>query len=79
MATPITLGAAVFEVRKLRHRRGRRDGRASGRCSSGCSRRSSPGILAIGFLLRYLRTRSLTIFVVYRLVLAAVVVVAWLR
>ena len=37
------------------------------------------GILAIGFLLRYLRTRSLTIFVVYRLVLAAVVVVAWLR
>ena len=37
------------------------------------------GILAIGFLLRYLRTRSLTIFVVYRLVLAAVVIVAWLR
>ena len=33
------------------------------------------GIIAIGFLLRYLRTRSLTIFVVYRLVLAAVVVV----
>ena len=37
------------------------------------------GMVAIGFLLRYLRTRSLTIFVVYRLVLAAVVVVAWLR
>ena len=36
-------------------------------------------MLAIGFLLRYLRTRSLDIFVVYRLVLAAVVVVVWLR
>ena len=37
------------------------------------------GLLAIDFMLRYLRTRSLTIFVVYRLVLAAVVLVAWLR
>ena len=37
------------------------------------------GMIAIGFLLRYLRTRSLNIFVVYRLVLAAVVVVVWLR
>jgi len=36
-------------------------------------------VIAIGFLLRYLRTRSLNVFVVYRLVLAAVVVVAWLR
>ena len=36
-------------------------------------------LLAIGFLLRYLRTRSLNIFVAYRLVLAAIVVVAWLR
>jgi undecaprenyl pyrophosphate phosphatase UppP len=37
------------------------------------------GMFAIGFLLRYLRTRSLDVFVAYRLVLAAVVVVAWLR
>ena len=36
------------------------------------------GMLAIGFLLRYLRTRSLNIFVVYRLVVAAVVIVALL-
>ena len=36
------------------------------------------GMLAIGFLLRYLRTRSLNIFVAYRLVVAAVVIVAWL-
>ena len=36
------------------------------------------GILAISVLLRYLRTNSFTIFVVYRLVLAAIVVVAFL-
>jgi len=78
MATPITLGAAIFEVRKL----------ATG--ESGVSVEAGPlvagmlasfaaGMLAIGFLLRYLRTRSLNIFVIYRLVLAAVVVVVWLR
>jgi undecaprenyl-diphosphatase len=36
------------------------------------------GLFAIGFLLRFLEHRSLTVFVVYRLVLAAVIVVAWL-
>ena len=78
MATPITLGAALFEIRKL----------ASGDTSVGVE--TGPlivgmlaafgsGMVAIGFLLRYLRTRSLNIFVAYRLVLAAVVIVAWLR
>jgi len=36
------------------------------------------GILAISLLLRYLRTRSFNIFVAYRLVLAAIIVVAFL-
>ena len=36
------------------------------------------GMLAIAFLLRYLRTRSFNIFVAYRLVLAAVILVAFL-
>jgi undecaprenyl-diphosphatase len=78
MATPITVGAALFEVRKL----------ASG--EAGVTISLAPllvgmiasfvaGMVAIGVLLRYLRTRSLSIFVAYRLVLAAVVVVAWLR
>ena len=30
-------------------------------------------------MLRYLQTRSLTVFVVYRLVVAAVVIIVWLR
>jgi undecaprenyl-diphosphatase len=78
MATPITAGAALFETRKL----------IAG--ETGLEVTLAPlvvgmiaafvsGIIAIGFLLRYLRTRSLDIFVAYRLVLAAVVVVAWLR
>ena len=78
MATPITAGAAIFELRKL----------AAG--EAGVDVSLAPlvvgmvaafvsGMVAIGFLLRYLRTRSLTVFVVYRLVLAAIVVVVWLR
>ena len=79
MATPITAGAALFEARKLARRRDRPRRSASGRCIGGMLAAFVAGMIAIGFLLRYLRTRSLTIFVVYRLVLAAVVVVAWLR
>ncbi len=77
MATPITLGAIVFEARKL----------ISG--ESGVAVEVVPlivglvaslvsGFLAIHFMLRYLRTRSLDIFVWYRLVLAAIVIVVWL-
>jgi undecaprenyl pyrophosphate phosphatase UppP len=36
------------------------------------------GLAAIAILLRFLRTHPTTIFIAYRLVLAAVVVVAWL-
>ena len=78
MATPITAGAAIFEVRKL----------ATG--EAGVTVELAPllvgmiaafisGVVAIRFMLRYLQTRSLTIFVVYRLVVAVVVIVAWLR
>jgi undecaprenyl pyrophosphate phosphatase UppP len=37
------------------------------------------GLIAIAFLLRFLRTRSTDIFVLYRVILAAVVLVWWLR
>ena len=77
MATPIIIGAAVFEVRKLA------TGEAGvpielGPLLVGMAASFIAGVLAIGALLRYLRTRSLTVFVVYRLVVAAVVVVVWL-
>ncbi len=77
MATPITAGAALFEARKLAA------GEAGVTVSLaplvvGMGAAFVSGTLAIGFLLRYLRTRSLNVFVAYRLVVAAVVVVVWL-
>ena len=78
MATPIIAGAAIFEVRKLA------TGEAGvpveiGPLLVGMTAAFVSGVLAIRFMLRYLQTRSLTVFVVYRLVVAAVVIVAWLR
>ncbi|MEA2620316.1 MAG: undecaprenyl-diphosphatase [Chloroflexota bacterium] len=78
MATPITAGAAIFEVRKLA------TGEAGvavsvGPLVVGLIAAFVAGMFAIGIMLRYLRTRSLTIFVVYRLILAVVVIVVWLR
>jgi undecaprenyl-diphosphatase len=77
MATPITAGAGVFEARKL----------LSG--EAGVQIELAPllvgmvaallsGLVAIHVMLRYLRTRSLDVFVWYRFVLAAIVVIAWL-
>jgi undecaprenyl-diphosphatase len=78
MATPVIAGAAIFEIRKL----------VTG--EAGVAVELAPllvgmiasfvtGVLAIRFMLRYLQTRSLTIFVVYRLVVAAFVIVYLLR
>ncbi len=78
MAAPIILGATIFEVRKLVA------GDAGvpvspGPLLVGVVASFVAGILAINVLLGYLRSHSLNVFVIYRLVLAAVVVVAWLR
>ncbi len=78
MATPVTLGAGLFEIRKV----------VAG--ESGVAVEVAPlvigtvasqlaGLVAIHFMLRYLRTRSLSIFVWYRVALAAAVLVVWLR
>jgi undecaprenyl-diphosphatase len=78
MATPITAGAAIFEIRKLASGDAGVDVSA-GPLIVGMISSFVAGMVAIGFLLRYLRTRSLNIFVAYRLVLAAIVIVVWLR
>jgi undecaprenyl-diphosphatase len=77
MATPVTIGAAVFELRKLAI------GEAGVDVSVapllvGVLASFGSGMVAISVLLRYLRTRSLTVFVWYRLALSAIVLVAWL-
>jgi undecaprenyl-diphosphatase len=77
MATPITAGAGLWELRKL----------IAGEAGvdvpivpllAGMVAALVAGLLAIAVLLRYVRMHGLGIFVVYRLALAAVVVVAWL-
>ena len=77
MATPITAGAGLWELRKV----------LAGEAGvvlplvpllAGMFAALVAGLLAIAFLMRYLRTHGLGVFVAYRLLLAAVVVVAWL-
>jgi undecaprenyl-diphosphatase len=73
MSTPITAGAIVFEARQLL------TGEAGvaieiGPLIVGMVASLLAGMAAIHFMLRYLRTRSLDIFVLYRFALAALVV-----
>jgi undecaprenyl-diphosphatase len=77
MATPVTAGAGLWELRKI----------VSGEAGvdlplvplfAGMVAALVSGLLAIAVLLRYLRTHGLGVFVVYRLALAILVVVAWL-
>ena len=77
MATPITAGAGLWELRKV----------ISGEAGvdipivpllAGMLTAFVAGMLAIAVLLRYLRSHGVGIFVVYRLALAALVLVAWL-
>ena len=73
MATPITAMAVAYEGLKLV--RGEVGGAEPLTLVVGVVAAFVAGILAIAVLLRYVRTNSFTIFVVYRFVLAAVVLV----
>ena len=77
MATPITAGAGLFEARKL----------LAG--ETGLQFDALPlvvgmiasllsGLIAIRFMLSYLRRQSLDVFVWYRFALAAIVLIVWL-
>ena len=77
MATPITAGAGLWELRKV----------VTGVAGvdipivpllAGMLAALIAGLLAIAVLLRYLRTHGVGVFVAYRLALAALVLVAWL-
>ena len=77
MATPITAGAGAWELRKILA------GEAGVELPivpllAGMAASLIAGLLAIAVVLRYLRSNGVGIFVVYRLALAALVVVAWL-
>jgi undecaprenyl-diphosphatase len=78
MATPVTAAAAAYEGLKVI--KGDAGVAVSvGPLLVGLAASFIFGILAIAVLLRYLRTRSTNIFVVYRILIAAVVLVWWLR
>ena len=66
MGIPIIAGAGALEVRATRRRRRRRVELAA--LAAGMVAAAVSGLLAIGFLLRYLRTHSTGIFIAYRLV-----------
>jgi undecaprenyl-diphosphatase len=77
MATPITAGAGLWELRKVL------TGEAGVELPlapllAGMIAALGAGLLAIAVLLRYLRTHGLGVFVVYRLAVAALFFVAWL-
>ncbi len=77
MATPITAGASLFEVRRLVTGEAGVDV-SVGPLVVGMIAAFVSGALAISVLLRYLRSSSLEIFVWYRLALAGSVLVIWL-
>jgi len=78
MATPVIAGAGLWELKKL----------VTGEAgvavdvlplAVGMVAALLAGLTAIELTLRYLRTHATTVFVVYRIALALVVVVAWLN
>jgi undecaprenyl-diphosphatase len=77
MATPITALAGAWELRKLLAGEAGVD-IAVGPLIVGMVAAWASGMLAIAVLLRFLRSNPTTIFVIYRVVLAGVIVVWWL-
>ena len=77
MATPITAAAAAYELLKVV--RGESIAFQAGPMAAGLVASFVFGLLAIAVLLRFLRTRSTDVFVFYRVILAAVVLVTWLN
>jgi undecaprenyl-diphosphatase len=68
MATPIIAGAGLIETRKLIH-----EGLDLS-VSLGFISAAVFGLIAIAFLIRYVRTRNYVVFAVYRLLVAALVI-----
>jgi undecaprenyl-diphosphatase len=76
MATPVTLGAFAYEGLKLV--RGEVTGVEVAPLVVGVMAAFLSGMVAIAVLLRYVRTRSFSVFVAYRVVLAVIVVAVFL-
>jgi undecaprenyl-diphosphatase len=76
MAIPIVTAASAYEV--LQVVRGAGPAMQAGPVVAGVLASFVCGVAAIAVLLRFLRTRSTDIFVAYRVVFAAIVLIVWL-
>jgi undecaprenyl-diphosphatase len=76
MATPVTAAAAAYEL--LTVLRGEGVPVEVGPLAAGLITSFAFGTLAIAVLLRFLRTRSTNVFIAYRVILAAAVLILWL-
>jgi undecaprenyl-diphosphatase len=77
MATPVVAGAGLFELRKMM------TGEVAGDVDAvavtvGFAAAALSGLAAIHVLLRFVRTHSMAVFVAYRLLLAALILVVFL-
>ena len=77
MATPITAGAGLYEVVRLVDQGGIA-GTSVAPLVVGMVASAISGMAAIHFMLGFLRRQSLDVFVLYRFILAAVVLIVWL-
>jgi undecaprenyl-diphosphatase len=76
MAVPVIAGAGIWKARTLPG--GGLGGAEVNELIVGIVTSAIFGFVSIAFLLRFLRTNPTTIFIAYRIVLAAVIVMAWL-
>ncbi|HEX7347520.1 MAG TPA: undecaprenyl-diphosphatase UppP [Candidatus Limnocylindrales bacterium] len=77
MATPITAGAGSYEVVRLLREGGIGDASVAP-LIVGMVAAAISGMAAIHFMLGFLRRQSLDVFVLYRFLIAAVVLIVWL-
>jgi len=76
MAVPVIAGAGIWKARTLVG--ASLGGAQVNELIVGIVTSAIFGFIAIAFLLRFLRTNPTTVFIAYRIVFAAVIVVAWL-
>jgi undecaprenyl-diphosphatase len=76
MAVPVIAGAGLLKARTLVG--AGLEGAQAGQLVVGVVSAAVFGFVAIAFLLRFLRTNSTTVFIVYRIGFAALIFVAWL-
>jgi undecaprenyl-diphosphatase len=76
MATPVTAAAAAYEVLSVIRGQGVQVEVAP--LAAGLIMSFVFGVLAISALLRFLRTRSTDVFIAYRVIVAAAVLIVWL-